>query len=208
MRLEAQIAQIAEHIDALPTRDRRRFIALVGPPASGKSTLSHALAKAVPHAAVIPMDGFHLDNRILEARGLLARKGAPDTFDVEGFAHLIRRLKAEDNVIYPVFNRDIDAAIAGAGSVGPETRTLIVEGNYLLLDKPRWRDLAPLWDLSVYLSVSEDVLRARLMQRWRDQGLNEDAAAAKTDRNDLPNAREVAAHLIAPDVTISNTGQF
>jgi fructokinase len=61
------------------------------------------------------MDGFHLDNRLLIARGLLARKGAPETFAASAFVHLVRRLKEEQEVVYPVFDRALDIAIAGAG---------------------------------------------------------------------------------------------
>ncbi len=57
-----------------------RFIAAIaGPPGAGKSTLSEALAGAIAEAggsaAVLPMDGFHMDNAVLVEKGLLARKG-------------------------------------------------------------------------------------------------------------------------------------
>lgn len=204
MQLDAQIAQIKARAQSLETDGKRRLIALVGPPASGKSTLAQAMAVALPRAAVVPMDGFHLDNRLLDARGLRARKGAPQTFDVAGFVHLIRRLKSEDDVIFPLFDRETDTSTAGAGYLGRNVDTVVVEGNYLLLDRPQWRDLANLWDLSVYLFVPEETLRARLMQRWRDHGLDEASATEKTLGNDLPNAQEVAQYLIEPDITISN----
>lgn len=205
MRLEAQIAQISSQLENTRPRDGRCLIALVGPPASGKSTLSEALVHTLPQSAVVPMDGFHLDNRLLDARNLRAQKGSPDSFDALGFLHLIKRLKTEPEVVYPVFDRAIDTSIAGAAYLEPDVRTVIVEGNYLLLDRPHWRDLAPLWDLSIYLAVPRDELRARLMERWRTHGFDEAAAAEKTDTNDLPNADFVAAHLIAPDITITNT---
>ncbi len=81
------------------------------------------------------MDGFHLDNRILDARGLRPRKGAPETFDAAGFIHMIRRLATEDEVIIPVFDRPRDIAIAGAQVIGATTKIAVVEGNYLLLER-------------------------------------------------------------------------
>jgi len=89
MRKEITQAGLIDLLDALPKG--RRLIAIAGAPASGKSTLAarvvEGLNAQVPgRAAVVPMDGFHLDDTVLSARGDLARKGAPHTFDVLGRA--------------------------------------------------------------------------------------------------------------------------
>ncbi|OIQ32934.1 MAG: nucleoside/nucleotide kinase family protein [Alphaproteobacteria bacterium MedPE-SWcel] len=177
------------------SRARRQLIAISGAPGSGKSTLSGPLAAAMSAQGfateVVPMDGFHLDNRLLEARGLLERKGAPESFDLDGFARLCRALRSVDRVIYPLFDRARDIAIAGAAEVGPECRVAIVEGNYLLLDEPGWRDLAALWDLSLRLVVPVEELAARLVQRWRDHGLDQRAAEARARGNDLANVARI-----------------
>lgn len=70
---------------------KRRLVAIAGPPASGKSTLACELAQAHPSFALVPMDGFHLDNATLKARNRLDRKGAPDTFVCGGFLGLVTR---------------------------------------------------------------------------------------------------------------------
>lgn len=193
---------LMQKIAATPFVGRRRLIALVGPPASGKSTLAKALAAIDPHNSVVPMDGFHLDNSLLELRGLLKRKGAPETFDVAGFLHLVQRLRTEDEVIYPLFNRSLDASINAAGHIGPDTKTIIVEGNYLLLNQPIWQDLAPFWDLSVRLQVDETTLQERLIQRWRTHGLSDANAVDRAHSNDLPNARLVQNNSQPADITI------
>ena len=129
---------LLEQILAAPRAGRRRLIAIAGPPASGKSTLSEILADRMTAAGsktlVVPMDGFHLDNQILSKQGLLARKGAPDTFDVEGLLRLVKALPGSDTVYFPIFDRVREIAIAGAGMVSGESNSVIVEGNYLLLD--------------------------------------------------------------------------
>jgi pantothenate kinase len=51
------------------------------------------------------MDGFHLDNAILTARGLLPRKGAPETFDALGFVRMVERLGTDAEVVIPGFDR-------------------------------------------------------------------------------------------------------
>jgi len=195
-------AELAERIGAIPCRGKRRLVAISGPPASGKSTLAEGVAAQDAGARVVPMDGFHLDNALLDQRGLRGRKGAHETFDAAGFVHLIRRLKTEEEVVFPLFDRALDKSINCAGCVDARTETIVVEGNYLLLDRPVWRDLAPLWDFTVHLNVPEDVLRARLMQRWRDHGFAEEDARAKTEGNDLPNAAFVTANILPADLVI------
>ena len=135
----------------------RHLIAVAGPPASGKSTFAHRLAYELTLAGriaqVVPMDGFHLDNTILDGRDDRARKGAPHTFDVRGFRRLLQDIMTGGAVVYPLFDRDRDLAVAGAGELAAETDLVVVEGNYLLYDHPDWRDLAGLWALSIRLDV-------------------------------------------------------
>lgn len=194
---------LTQILDALPApAGGRRLIALAGPPGSGKSTLAGAVAQALG-APVVPMDGFHLDNRILEPRALLPRKGAPDTFDASGFLRLATALRAGGEVFYPVFDRALDIAIAGAGCVAAECDTVVLEGNYLLYDAPVWRELRPLWDLAIYLSVPEETLRRRLTRRWLDHGLAPAAAAARAEGNDMANARLIAARRLPADLEVA-----
>lgn len=197
------VKDLARRVEGIEPNARRRLIAIAGAPGSGKTTLAADLVKALgPGAALVPMDGFHLDNRVLDARGLRARKGAPETFDATGFLHMVRRLASEPEVIVPVFDRDRDIAIAGAQVVGPDTETAVVEGNYLLLDTRPWSDLRPLFDLSVFLDVDEDELEDRLVRRWRAHGHDAEAARTRALGNDLPNARLVARQSAEADLRL------
>ncbi|MEM9270660.1 MAG: nucleoside/nucleotide kinase family protein [Pseudomonadota bacterium] len=183
-------------VDVIKIRAQTRiFVGLAGAPASGKSTTAHVLKDRLEaqglSAAVVQMDGFHYDDWVLEAQGLRARKGAPETFDVDGFAAILKRLRtsAERDVAVPVFDRSIEIARAGAAIIPAQTQILIVEGNYVLLDQPGWREMADQLDLTVMLDVPEATLTARLLERWRD--LPQAEALAKLDENDLPNGRLV-----------------
>jgi len=186
------LAGLVEKILSAPRADRRRLVALAGAPASGKSTLAEALASLLRQAGcgaqVVPMDGFHLDNRILTDRGILHRKGSPDSFDAAGLAHLCGRLAQEDEVFYPLFDRARDISIAGAGHVTASCDTIIVEGNYLLFDTEAWRPLAKNWDLAIRLDVSNEELRRRLVARWQAHGHSHQQAVARAEGNDLKNA--------------------
>ena len=201
-----------EHIAAtlLQARtDQRRFlVAIAGPPASGKSTLAEALNDYLNgiedlRSVVVPMDGFHLDNDRLDELGLRHRKGAPETFDFEGFAHLLRRLRTSDQPIYyPTFDRSLDKAIAGQGVVNPDDQVVLVEGNYLLLDEKPWSQIKPLFDHSVFLNTPMDVLETRLIQRWLDHDHSSEEAKARALSNDLPNATRVCARSVKTDQSI------
>ena len=189
---------------------RRFVIALAGPPGVGKSTLSEklvaAFSRAGQKAAIVPMDGFHLDNAVLEARGTLARKGAPFTFDAEGYAALLRRLRddADHDVAVPVFDRTLDLSRAGGRIIVPEHRFLIAEGNYLLLPDPPWAQMTNLFDLTVMLTAGLDELRRRLTDRWLAHGLDPDKALARAMSNDIPNAELVVALSRSADLMFSS----
>lgn len=183
-----------------------RFItALAGPPGAGKSTLAAALVAALGTGArAVPMDGFHYDDAVLDARGLRSRKGAPETFDAAGFIHLVRRLHAEDEVAIPIFDRAMELSRAAADVVTAADRLLVVEGNFLLLDEPPWTDLAPLFDLTVWLDVPLAVLDRRLVARWAHFGRDPVEARAWIDSNDLPNIHRVIRGSRPADVVIGS----
>lgn len=204
--LDTIAADLRDKVLLAPRRGRRRVVAIAGPPASGKSSIADCLAntlcKAGCPAQVVPMDGFHLDNEVLVARDLLHRKGAPDTFDAVGMLRLAGKLADTDNVAFPEFDRGRDISIADASFIKPETDTVIVEGNYLLMDMPVWRELAQYWDLSIAIKVDETTLRNRLVERWKTHGLSRPAAEARVEGNDLLNAQSVMKLSVSADVWI------
>lgn len=193
---------LAETIRDLP-QDERKLIALAGPPASGKSTIAEALVTHLGQtAALVPMDGFHYSNAILDARDLRARKGAPETFDLAGFNTLMWRLRTEGEVAVPTFDRSLDTSIGSSVLIEAHHSLIIVEGNYLLLDEPDWKDLKQHWTLSIALDVPDDVLEKRLVQRWLSHGLSTQAARNRAMSNDIPNAQRVMRNRLMPDLTI------
>ncbi|WP_280553216.1 nucleoside/nucleotide kinase family protein [Halomonas sp. 25-S5] len=184
----------------------RFLVALAGPPGGGKSYRSARLREAINarlpgQAAVVPMDGYHYDNAVLEPDDLVPVKGAPHTFDVDGLRVDLERIRRSDRpVAVPVFDRPLDLARAGGRLITLEQRIVIVEGNYLLLDQAPWTGLHGLFDLRVLLDVADDVLEQRLFERWIDMGQDPVSALEKARQKDMPNARLVKSHSIPPDI--------
>ncbi len=188
--------------------DRSRFlVAIAGPPGSGKSTLAELLAEILSArgepSVVMPMDGFHMDNAVLAEKGLLARKGAPETFDVRGLVDIVQAVRSGAEVLVPVFDRSREIAISAARSIAPRHRIVLIEGNYLLLDDGPWTGLEGLFDLSILIAPPEKVLADRLVARWRRFGLDAAEIRAKVEGNDLPNGRTVLAKSRPADLVIS-----
>lgn len=177
--------------------DGVRLLGITGAPGVGKSTLAAALGRPV-----VPMDGFHYADVELRRRGLLDRKGAPETFDAPGYAALLRRVRAgEDDVVAPAFERDLEQPLAGAIHV-PAAGLVVTEGNYLLLDEPRWHAVRTEIEVVWHLRVDDDLRRERLIARHVRFGKTPAEARAWVERVDEANARLVEAAAARADVVL------
>jgi pantothenate kinase len=170
----------------------RRLLGLTGPPGAGKSMLAERLAEALGAAtAVVPMDGFHLPDARLRELGLADRKGAPETFDHDGFVDLLARLRDGSVAVRaPRFHRELEASVPDEITVPPTARLVVTEGNYLL----HWPRVRALLDEVWYVTVADDAARVRsLIARHESYGRTAAAARAWVLRSDEANARLVEA---------------
>nr|MCW2728173.1 hypothetical protein [Aeromicrobium sp.] len=205
----ASLNALVDRAAGLVPPGRRALLGICGAPGAGKSSLAAKVVKrlradgvAVAH---VPMDGFHLADAALTERGLLAAKGATETFDVHGYLALLRRLRAEvdHDVLAPDFERTIEQPIAAAIIVPPDTALVVTEGNYLLDDSGAWPAVRAELDEVWFVDLDDNRRRARLVERHVKFGKERAAAQAWVDEVDEPNARRVIARREHADLVVN-----
>jgi pantothenate kinase len=187
--MEPSEAALVERARRLADAGGRRVLGIAGPPGAGKSTLAARVVQALGPdlARLVGMDGFHYAQAELVRLGRADRKGAPDTFDADGFAALLARLRtSEDDVVYaPEFRREIEEPIACAVPVPRAVPLVVTEGNYLLL----WPRVRPLLDECWYIAAADEPGRVeRLIGRHVAFGRTPEAAREWVLRSDERNA--------------------
>ena len=181
----------------------RTLLGIAGAPGSGKSTFAAWLISCLPpgDAVVVPMDGFHLGNRVIDGTALRQRKGAIDTFDVGGYLSLLQRLaRADEPVVYaPEFRRSIDEPVAASIAVPVNIPLVITEGNYLLADNSQWRQVREQLDEVWFLDTPRALRLTRLVSRHMLFGKDRAAAEAWAHGSDEVNALLIEATRHAAD---------
>ena len=202
--------EITQALDALRSRmmpGTRTILGIAGAPGSGKSTFAAWLQEQFSPgtSVVVPMDGFHLGNAIIEGTPLRDRKGAIDTFDGGGYLSLLRRLVRRDEaVVYaPEFRRTLDEPVAASIAVPAEVPLVITEGNYLLADQEPWKEVRAQLDEVWFLETPHELRLQRLVDRHVSFGMDREAALAWASGPDETNARLIQATRPAADRVIT-----
>ncbi|WP_461188070.1 nucleoside/nucleotide kinase family protein [Arthrobacter sp. Z4-13] len=179
---------------------RRTLLGIAGAPGSGKSTFAAWLQQQFGpgQAVVVPMDGFHLGNAIIDGTPLRQRKGAIDTFDAGGYLSLLRRLVRRDEpVVYaPEFRRTLDEPVAASIRIPAEVPLVITEGNYLLMEQEPWKDIRAQLDEVWFVDTPHALRMSRLVERHVAYGMEPAAAKAWATGPDEANA--VLIHATRP----------
>ncbi|MHC6228694.1 nucleoside/nucleotide kinase family protein [Arthrobacter sp. MMS24-T111] len=198
--------EIAQAVEALRRRlapETRTILGIAGAPGSGKSTFAAWLQEQFSPgtAVVVPMDGFHLGNAIIEGTPLRERKGAIDTFDGGGYLSLLRRLARRDEaVVYaPEFRRTLDEPVAASIAVPAAVPLVITEGNYLLAGQEPWKEVRAQLDEVWFLETPPALRLQRLVDRHVSFGMDRAAALAWATGPDEANARLIQAGRQAAD---------
>jgi len=203
--LRATVPELVDRAAALARPGTRRLLGVTGAPGAGKSTLAAALLAGLgDRAALVGMDGFHYAGAELRRLGRSDRKGAPDTFDVDGYAALLTRLRTPgDAPVYaPVFDRGLEEPIGSAVPVHPTTPLVLTEGNYLLLDEHGWSAVRGRLDEVWYLDVPPGVREQRLLRRRLSSGHPAGPAADWVRTVDGPNGATVEGFRSRADLVV------
>jgi pantothenate kinase len=197
----------------------RGLVGIAAPAGAGKSLLGAWLAATAramrwPEFQFMSQDGYHLPNTALDGRTgigpeghtmpLRQLKGTPETFDAPKLLADLRALKSgRDEVLLPVYSRVLHDPVPGRIRVGPEVEWVFVEGNFLFLDVPPWRDIRDLLDRKVYLDTEDDILLRRLSRRHLAAGRTKEWVEDHLRRTDGPNIRLIRTSARFADVTFT-----
>ncbi len=207
------LSRLAKLAAGLVVDGRRAVLGVAGAPGAGKTTFVEALMAAVAQAqggewvAHLPMDGFHLADVQLRRLGALSRKGAPDTFDAVGYAHVLERVHGcPDEVIFvPGFERTLEQPLAAALVIPPSAKLVVTEGNYLLLDQEPWTRARAQLDEVWFVSTDDEVRVSRLVDRHVRFGKSREDATEWVTSSDEPNAALVVATADRADRLVVNS---
>jgi pantothenate kinase len=207
------LSRLAELASGLVGDGRRAVLGVAGAPGAGKTTFVEALIAQVARThgaewvAHLPMDGFHLADVQLRRLGALSRKGAPDTFDATGYAHVLERLHShpDEDIFVPGFERTLEQPLAAALVVAPSAKLVVTEGNYLLLDQEPWLRARAQLDQVWYVATEDDVRVSRLIDRHVQFGKSRDDATDWVMGSDETNAALVMRSADLADRLVVNS---
>jgi type I pantothenate kinase len=162
LTFDLAVAGIVERMPG-PHGDPVVCIGVAGPVAAGKSALATALAGAMPdgiRVEVLTTDGFLFPNAELVRRGLLGRKGYPETYDEVALRTVVGDLRHGESVPVPEYSHETYDVVPDARVAGP-CEVLVVEGLHV---QTHLRDLL---DLSVFVDADVELLEQWYVDRFQ-----------------------------------------
>ncbi len=158
------------------------IIAVAGSVAVGKSTTSRILAELLrhwpdhPNVALVPTDGFLRPNAQLEQRGLMDRKGFPESYDTRALLSFLEALKSgEDRVDAPVYSHQSYDIVTDESRTVEGADIVIIEGLNVLQPGPVLM-VSDYIDFGVYVDSSFEAVRRWYVDRFltlRDSSFRE-----------------------------------
>ncbi len=152
------------------------IIGVAGSVAVGKSTSARLLQELLrqsdghPRVDLVTTDGFLHPNAVLQARGILDRKGFPESYDRRALLDFVIAVKSGvEEVQAPVYSHVIYDIVAGRRITVTRPDVLIVEGLNVLQPAPAGRGhltISDFFDFSVYVDADESAIRQWFVTRF------------------------------------------
>lgn len=149
-------------------------IGIAGSVAVGKSTSARILQALLtrwpehPKVELITTDGFLYPNAVLESRGIMNRKGFPESYDTKRLVQFLREIKAGmPDVSAPVYSHVEYDIVKGDSQVVHQPDILIVEGlNVLQVGSDAMEFVSDYFDFSIYIDAEEGDIENWYIERF------------------------------------------
>jgi type I pantothenate kinase len=149
-------------------------IGVAGSVAVGKSTFARILQALLarwpehPKVDLVTTDGFLFPNAVLDERGIMNRKGFPESYDTKSLLQFLRELKSgRPEVSAPVYSHVVYDIVDGQEIVVRQPDILILEGlNVLQVSTDSNEFVSDYFDFSIYIDAEEDVIRDWYIERF------------------------------------------
>lgn len=151
-------SSIAQRIAGLP---KPTVVGIGGGVSAGKSTIAEILRANLPDSVVVSADGFLFPNAVLEARGLMDRKGFPESYDAARLSGFLEDIRARRPTRLPTYSHVVYDVLPDERELEPPD-ILILEGIVAL--QPPYADHL---DLKIYVDAEESSLREWFLARFR-----------------------------------------
>ncbi|MGP6206713.1 type I pantothenate kinase [Cuniculiplasma sp. SKW3] len=156
------------------------IIGIAGSVAVGKSTTARILKKLIslwpeaPNVYIVTTDGFLYNNSELERRGILDRKGFPESYNLKGMLSFLYRVKSgENNTRVPIYSHLIYDIVEGKYEIIKDADIIIFEGLNVLQTHTRKIDganpdlmVSDFFDFSIYVDAEEDMIKKWFIERF------------------------------------------